>query len=81
MPNAHTSNQAPPKLRCKVIIEGAGIAGLTLANCLQQLGIEYYLVEKSASLSVTKPLGSTGTAGVAMASDMGTGLSCQPVAG
>ena len=51
MPNAHTSNQAPPKLRCKVIIEGAGIAGLTLANCLQQLGIEYYLVEKSASLS------------------------------
>lgn len=34
-----------------IAINGAGIAGLTLANCLQQLGLEYFIIEKSPTLS------------------------------
>lgn len=35
-----------------ICINGAGIAGLTLANCLEKLNIDYFIVERAEKLSV-----------------------------
>src|SRR3954454_17591702 len=36
----------------KVIIVGAGISGLTLANCLQHAGIDYVLLEGRSEIGL-----------------------------
>ncbi len=33
-----------------ICINGAGIAGLTLANCLEKLGVDYFIIEKAEQL-------------------------------
>ena len=39
------SNPSNPERRLRVIIAGGSIAGLTLAHCLERLGIDYLILE------------------------------------
>ncbi|HEY3835554.1 MAG TPA: FAD-dependent monooxygenase [Bryobacteraceae bacterium] len=43
--------QQQPKAHCDVLVQGAGIAGLTLAIALQQRGYQVKLVERAAGLA------------------------------
>lgn len=45
------NSKSPSKKDFKVIIAGGGIAGLTLANCLERAGISYTLLESRSSIA------------------------------
>lgn len=52
-------NRLNDDLPVKVIISGAGLAGLFLALLLEKLGVPYHLFERASEI---KPLGKKSTA-------------------